>query len=221
MNNQKINLKYVLLGNVSNSQVVSEIVVVKDPQTQTEAKQIFEKLSKVGEKKIDAQNKIQGNKGNYFFTISSTNVFFLVLADSNYPPRFVYEMIDHINKDHIPLMVNDKGELNASGKQLLKGYVDKYQDLKGVSKIADVQGDVDEIKLEMQDNIRKMVKNVDDVNELGNKSNKIKDNAALFKNNATELKRTTWWQNCKLTIIIVVLVIGVTLAIVLPIVLKN
>lgn len=213
------NIKYLLIGNTDTVQIITEYIVMKNNQTQNEAKQIFEKLSRVQEKKVDQRNKIQGAQGNYYFTITSPNVFFLLLVDPNYQERFVFELVDAINKDHVPLMVNDKGELNASGRQILKNLVDKFQEPK--NRIGDIHSDVNEIQIEMKDNVKKMVSNLDDVRKLQESSEKIKANSADYKKNAKDLERATWWQNCKLTIIIVTIVIGVILVIVLPIVLKK
>ena len=72
----------------------------------------------------------------------------------------------------------------------------------------------------MNENIRNMVSNVEDVQELDNKAIKIKDNSDLYKKNSVNLKRITWWKNFKLTIIIVSIIIALVLIIVLPIVLR-
>jgi hypothetical protein len=213
------NIKYLLIGNTDTVKIITEFIVIKNPQTQTEAKQIFEKLSKVSEKKIDERNKIQGSQGNYYFTITSPNYFYLCLVDPSFPERKVFELIESINKDHVPLMINDKGELNASGRQILKGLVDKFQILNG--KISDVHNDVNEIQLEMKDNIKKIISNVDDARKLQETSDRIKLNSSEYKKNAKDLERATWWQNCKLTIIIASVVIVLLLVIVLPLVLRN
>lgn len=221
MNAQKTNLKYLLIGNTTNKTVLAEHVVTHDPQTQVEAKQIFEKLCKISDKKYDEQNKIQGARGNYFFTIAYPDIFFIVLADSSYPQRYVFEMINNLINEKVATMLNDRGEITASGRHILKNNIEKYEDLRSISKISEVQEQVDDIRLEMKDNIKIMTKNVENTNVLEEKSLKIKDNALLFKNDAKELKKVTWWQNMKLKIIIAILIIGVILAIVLPIVLKN
>ncbi len=214
-----MNIKYLLIGNTDTVKIITEFIVVKSPQTQNEAKQIFEKLCKVPEKKIDERNKIQGNQGNYYFTITSPNVFYLCLVDQTYPERKVFELIDSINKDHVPLMVNDKGELNASGRQILKSLMDKFQDSK--DRISDVHNDVNEIQLEMKDNIKKVLTNVDDARKLQETSDRIKNSSQDYKKNAKDLERATWWQNCKLTIIIASVVVGLVLIVVLPIVLTG
>lgn len=215
-------LKYLLIGDTNTVQIIAEFIVVKSPQTQIEAKQIFEKLSKTQEKKIEERTKIQGKQGNYYFTITGPNkLFFLVLVESSYPERFVFELIDNINKDHIPLMVNDKNELNASGRQMLKTLVDKYQDENGLNKIGSINSEVDDIKVDLSHNIKKMMNNMDDIKSLENQSNSIKVKSADYKKNSKDLERATWWQNCKLTIIIAIIVIAVALAIIIPLCVKS
>jgi hypothetical protein len=217
------NIKYLLLGNTTTGIVMGEYMVVKNPQTQTEAKQIFDKMSKLTDKRVDERGKIQGkNNETYYFTHITQNVFVLLLAQSSYQERFAFELFEAINKDNIHLLVDSRnGELTSSGKQALKNLVDKYQDMRNVSAIASIENDVKDIKLEMNENIKKAITNIDSANELDNKAQKIKNNAETFKRDAKTLERVTWWQNFKLTIIIVSIVIGLILVIVLPLVLKN
>jgi preprotein translocase subunit SecE len=128
-------------------------------------------------------------------------------------------MFDTINKDHIPLMVNDKGELNPSGKQMLKKIVDDFQNAK--DKINDIHADVREIQIDMKNNIKNIVANVDDAKKLQQTSDNIRVGADTYKKNAGELKRVTWWQNCKLTIIIISVVVVIALVIIIPLVVKS
>jgi hypothetical protein len=215
------NIKYVLMGNVSNEKIMAEHIVIKNNQVQSEAKQIFEKISKSGEKKVEERNKIEGTNGNYFFTITAPNIFYLVHSEHSYPERHVFAFVDQLNKDNIPLLINEKGELNSAGKQSLKNVVEKYQDINNLSNISRLESDVRDIKLEMNQNIKNMVSNVDDTKNLEGKAGKIKDNAELFKKDAKKLERMTWCQNCKWTIIILIIIIAIILAIVLPLTLKK
>ena len=115
-------------------------------------------------------------------------------------------------------MINDETqELNPTGRQALKDLVDKYQDIKNISKIAEIQKDVDELKVDMKKNITKMVESVDNVQDLQNKSEKLKLESQDYKDNSVTLRKITWWQNFKLWIIL----IGVILIIVLIIILVT
>lgn len=100
-------------------------------------------------------------------------------------------------------MVNDETrELNPSGRQSLKQLIDVYQDPKNISKIADLQSDVNSLKVDMRKNINKMVESVDDVNQLQEKSAALKLESSEYKQNSVEVRRLTWWQNFKMWIIL-------------------
>ena len=117
-------------------------------------------------------------------------------------------------------MINDEtGELNPSGRQALKELVNKYQDIKSINKIAEIQGSVDLLKVDMKKNITKMVESVDNVNELQNKSEQLKLESQNYKDSSVEIRKLTWWQNCKLWVIIIGIVLLIILIIVLIVVL--
>ena len=69
----------------------------------------------------------------------------------------------------------------------------------------------------MKKNITKMVESVEDVDDLQNKSEQLKLESQDYKKNSVELRKITWWQNFKLWIIL----IGVILVIVLIIILVT
>ena len=100
-------------------------------------------------------------------------------------------------------MVNDETrELNPSGRQALKQLIDVYQDPKNISKIADLQSDVNSIKVDMRKNINKMVESVDDVNELGESASRLQLETKEYQQNSLEVRKLTWWQNFKMWIIL-------------------
>ena len=110
------------------------------------------------------------------------DLLFIVLANSQYPERYVFELISKIVEENIPTMVNDETrELNPSGRQALKELVNKYQDIKNINKIAEIQEDVNAIKIDMKKNINKMVESVEDVNDLQNKSEQLKLESQDYK----------------------------------------
>ncbi len=121
-------------------------------------------------------------------------------------------------EENIPTMVNDETrELNPNGRQALKELVNKYQDIKNINKISAIQEDVDAIKVDMKKNINAMVKSVEDVDDLQNKSEQLKLESQDYKKNSVELRKITWWQNFKLWLIIggiVLLLVAIILIIV-------
>ena len=200
----KTPIKYLLIGDSSTNKIITEFSAGNaQPKTKKEINQIFNKLCKTPNKKLDERNKITSKNENYYFTFCHPELIYLVLVNNEYPERYVFELIQKINDEKIPTMVNDETrELNPSGRQSLKQLIDVYQDPKNISKIADIQSDVNSIKIDMRKNINKMVESVDDVNELQNKSEALKFESNEYKQNANEIKRLTWWQNFKMWIIL-------------------
>ena len=177
-------------------------------KTKKEINRIFTKLAKVENKKYDDRNKITSKDESYYFMNIKPDLLFIVLANNQYPERYVFELISKIVEENIPTMINDETkELNPNGRQALKDLVNKYQDIKNINKIAEIQEDVNAIKVDMKKNINNMVQSLDDVNDLQNKSEQLKLESEDYKKNAKELKNITWWQNVKLWIIIIVLVL--------------
>ena len=202
-------IKYILIGDSSTSKIITEFSTGNPSQkTKKEINKIFTKLAKVENKKYDERNKIAAKDENYYFINIKPDLLFVVLANNQYPERYVFELISKIVEENIPTMINDETkELNPNGRQALKELVNKYQDIKNINKIAEIQQDVDAIKVDMKKNINNMVQSLDDVNDLQNKSEQLKLESEDYKKNAKELKNITWWQNVKLWIIIIVIVL--------------
>ena len=217
--NDKTPIKYVLIGDPGTNKIITEFSASGvNSNVKKEINRIFSKLTKIPNRNYDERNKITAKEENYYFIYKKPNFLFVVLAISEYPERYVFELIEKIVEDNIPSMINDETkELNPTGRQALKDLVNKYQDIKNINKIAEIQEDVNALKVDMKKNIAKMVESVENVNELQNKSEQLKLETQDYKNNSVTLKKLTWWQNAKLWIII----IGVVLILVLIIVLAT
>ena len=217
----KMPIKYVLIGDSATVKIITEFSSGNvDPKKKKEINRIFNKLAKLPNKKYDERNKITSKDENYYFMNVKPNYLFIILVNNQYPERYAFELIAKIMEENIPTMINDEtGELNPSGRQALKELVNKYQDIKSINKIAEIQSSVDSLKVDMKKNITKMVESVDNVNELQNKSEQLKLETEDYKKNSVEIRKITWWQNCKLWVIIIGIVLLLVLIIVLIVVL--
>ena len=217
----KMPIKYVLIGDSATVKIITEFSSGNvDPKKKKEINRIFNKLAKLPNKKYDERNKITSKDENYYFMNVKPNYLFIILVNNQYQERYAFELISKIMEENIPTMINDEtGELNPSGRQALKELVNKYQDIKSINKIAEIQGSVESLKVDMKKNITKMVESVDNVNELQNKSEQLKLETEDYKKTSVEIRKLTWWQNCKLWVIIIGIVLLLVLIIVLIIVL--
>jgi len=217
----KMPIKYVLIGDAASVKIITEFSAGNiDSKKKKEINRIFNKLAKLPNKKYDDRNKITSKDENYYFMNVKPNYLFIILVNNQYPERYAFELIAKIMEENIPTMINDEtGELNPSGRQALKELVNKYQDIKNINKIAEIQGSVESLKVDMKKNITKMVESVDNVNELQNKSEQLKLESQNYKDSSVEIRKLTWWQNCKLWVIIIGIVLLIILIIVLIVVL--
>ena len=199
----KTPIRYLLIGDTTNNKIITEFSIGSQQKAKKEINQIFTKLCKSSSKKYDERNKVSSKNENYYFIQYKPDLLYIILANNQYPERLVFELIEKIHADKIAEMVNDETrELNPSGRQALKALVDSYQEVKNKNKIAEIQASVDLVKDDIKKNINKMVKNLEDVEDLQNKSDNLRNEAKIYNDNSVTLRKVTWWQNFKLWIII-------------------
>ena len=202
-------IKYFLIGDLDTNKPITEYSTntFSSGEKKT-ANQIFKKISKTEDRKYDERNIISAKENKYYFISYQPNIVFISFVDGTYPERCVFQMFEEIRSEDILSMINDSTkELNPNGRQKLKEIIEKYQEKEQIDKIAAIQEDVNEVKVEVKKNIDKMVEGVEDIEKLQEKSNELKDASKDYKNNAEEVRKITCWQNCKLWIILIVLIL--------------
>ena len=110
--------------------------------------------------------------------------------------------------------------LSKKSKTLLAGFCKRYENPSNVDKAQKVLGQVDQVKNQMQDNIAGMLKNSEKAETLAEKSDQLNEQANVFKKRSGDLKKQMRWKNLKMTLILAFLVIGIILAIVVPLIMK-
>jgi lipopolysaccharide export LptBFGC system permease protein LptF len=216
-----MSIQYILIGNPEDCEEIGHYPDRGASKSiAKEANQIFKKLSESGIKTKDLRNKVDNRgKGYYYFTINSNNIFYLIFGDKNLKEREAFELIDDLQRENIPLLVDSKtGKLNLQGRQQLKSMVEDFINNKS-NKIQGIQNEVEEVKGVMKNNIKKMYDNVEDVENMEKKAIELKNGAQDYNNSATKLKRETWWHNCKWLIILIAVII-LLIIIIIPVSLK-
>jgi len=216
-----MSIQYVLIGNPDNCEEIGHYPDRGASKTiAKEANQIFKKLSESGIKTKDLRNKVDNRgKGHYFFTINSSNIFYLIFGDNNLKEREAFELIDILQQENIPSLIDSKtGKLKLDGRNQLKLLVEEFQNNK-CNKIQGIQNDVEQVKGIMKNNIKDMYQNVENVENMEKKAIELKKGAEEYNNSAVKLKRATCWHNFK-WLIILIAVIVLLIIIIVPISLK-
>ena len=217
-----MSIKYLLIGNPDDCEEIGHYPERGASKTTAkEANKIFKKLSESGIQTKDLRNKVDNrSKGYYYFTINSKNIFYLILGDNNLKERDAFGLMDELQNENIPLMIDSKsGKLNLEGKKKLKEMVEDFEKNKS-NKIQGIQNEVDQVKDVMKNNIKNMYNNVEDVEIMEKKADELRVGAEEYNKSAVKLKRTTWWQNCKWWIILIAVIV-LLIIIIIPVSLRK
>ncbi|XP_071321524.1 vesicle-associated membrane protein 8 isoform X2 [Trachinotus anak] len=83
------------------------------------------------------------------------------------------------------------------------------------SKLDTVQGQVNEVKVILKDNINKVLERGDRLDDLIGKTDDLQASADSFQRTSTRVARKYWWKNIKLMIIIGIVVLIIIILIIL------
>ena len=182
-----------------------------------EANSIFQQFVKRrGEN--DQRNKQKKINGCYYYITYSDNIFYLVFAELSFSENSIFDMIDYIHRQGISKMTERGKGLSQLAKDnlqnIMKDIVNKsetnpgtdsrYNSGKTVSStdssvsntvLSMAQGDVNSLHVEMKENVKKAMNNLEQVNIIDEKSASIRDGSLLYKNLAADYRRRTWWNS--------------------------
>lgn len=214
-------IKYVFMANAQNERLIGEYSSKSDSSWKKNAQIIFADYCKNIESKLNKNHKVPSLEGFFYCKFSKNKIFYLVHVSEKYPEQRAFSFIDDLIKDNIHLLVDSKGELNQPGQNALKALVIEYDknktnESKDEDKLSSLNGDINEIKIEMKNNVKKVLANTDDLQSIDVKAVRIKDNAELFKKDAANLKMKTYWQNLKWKIVFILLIIVLIVVFVVP-----
>ena len=200
-------IKYFLIGDIDTNKAITEFSTnAIGSKEKKNAIQIFKRICKSNERRYEERNIISAKENKYFFTLFHPNIVFIVFADGTYPEKLIFTMFDEVRNEKVLSMINEETkELNPNGRQSLKQIIEKYQDKEKIDKITSIQKVINEVKIEVKENINKMVKNVEDVDSLEERSKELITESTEYSNSSNEIRKITIWQNFKMWIILLII----------------
>ena len=152
------------------------------------------------------EEQSQGVK--FHFMIDDTNAYVLVvITDFEYPVRLAFDLLQKQLLGKIKVSYADKvasakaNGLSKTCSKMLSDLMQQYEDVRNVDKLAAVQAQVDDVKGTMAANIATVVKNTEALEDMDEKAVSLANNAKLFNDQASILRRKMWWQNCKMKLV--------------------
>lgn len=164
------------------------------------------------EKSKNKKNKIEKDDHIIFYTSTNSGIFYLavILKNSLYSKNenLVYELFEDIENRGIKKLVDKNGELTLVGKQNLKFCIEQDQETnnnknnnlnldefyngkkgKDASKLSLLSNEINDIQTNVKESIKNAINNVAEMQDLDDKSAKIKDVSFQFKRDSTMLER--------------------------------
>jgi Synaptobrevin/Regulated-SNARE-like domain len=150
----------------------------------------------------------------------------VVITSKEYPQRNAFKLLGELRNQFEEEFSDEFNSARASGlnkktKAMFKALADKYENAGGTDRIANVTLQVEEVKGVMQKNINAVLKNRDNLETLLESSSNMRNDASTFQRSAVRVKNKLWWQNVRLMIAIVVLLVALAAVIVVPLVAKK
>ena len=212
---KKVYIKYFLIGDIDTSKTITEYTTnLISPKEKKNASQIFTRLCKSNERRYDENNIITAKENKYYFSLFQPSIVFITYALDTYPQNLIFELFEEIKKNNILSMINEETkELNPNGRQELKQMIEKYQENEKLKRIEEINKNIDDVKIEVKKNISKMIDNIEDVEQLGEKTQELTEESREYMQNADYYKKISWWQSAKLRIIILTIFVFFVVAI--------
>ena len=158
------------------------------------------------------KNKILLENHNIYYMTTTTDFFYLaaVRKNSQYCKKenLIFELMEDIDHQGIKKLVDKNGELTNVGKQNLKFSIEKYQEsnksklmktnffdlvsftnINPNNKYTMVDSQVNEVKNDVDDSTNNMITNLNDLDDLDNKSLKIIEQSMKFQNDSNILDK--------------------------------
>ena len=81
----KVPIKYCIIGNSATNKIITEFNTdSSNVKRKKEINQIFKKLCKSPNKKLDERNKIVSENVNYYFTFCKDDILYIIAANNQY-----------------------------------------------------------------------------------------------------------------------------------------
>lgn len=201
------------IGISEDCQTLTQIFTKKQSEISrlsNEASEILENLQNLLISNNDRKN-IETDSGIWCCTKSS-NVSYFGLVNNNYPDRLSFQMLKELEQKYSNFNNNQDLDLfKKEGNKLIL----KYNSPEKFDKLSRAQNDVNNIKGDMQKNVDKLIDNQEDLDDLENQTQKMKNNADVFNKESKSLERVMFWKNIKFWVFIVIAVIILIIIIVL------
>lgn len=218
------NIKFICLTRMSTQNIIYSIInkidIEEENTVKSESKKVVQQIIHL-ELSPEERQKIKTQTGNWFCKIDDLGFMYLILSSQNYPERHAYELISQIQKPLKKIANVQEQEdttIKFNIKTLMAELLTRYDDLDNIDKINQAQARLEEVKIEVEDNVKKILSQQGDLQKLDNQTGNLSDQARQFQKQSHTLETIMLWRRRKLNIIIFLVILGIALYILVPII---
>lgn len=145
-------------------------------------------------------------------------IIYVVVTHVEYPSRVTSLCLRDTARLFTSRIQNNWKDCREMGLQeacrtLLRKLCEKFDNLDEMDKLTNTMSKVEAVKLQMQKNIEQTLENSVTLKKIEDDTDDLIVSAGIFKKQAQTLKNKMWWKNCKMKMIIGLIVTGVFLGI--------
>jgi len=157
------------------------------------------------------------NQYNYH-VLTKQGFTFLAIADQEFPMRISFAYLEKIGEKFFSGTLPQRAsnakpyEFRRDFSPILSSCIVQFNKTREVDNMAELHGQVEDVKGVMNQNIEKILERGENLEQLQERTTQLNLNADRFQSQAVRLRRKMWWQNQKVVISLVVvslLIVGI------------
>ncbi|RHZ63262.1 hypothetical protein Glove_330g35 [Diversispora epigaea] len=150
-----------------------------------------------------------------FHYICEDGLTYMCMADDSFGRRIPFLFLQDIKERFLVTYSKDRATtavpygMNEFSKVIQK-QMEHFSDVSHADRIKKVHGEIEQVKDVMTRNIEQVLERGERIEILVDKTDNLNQQAFAFKKRSTALKRSMWWKNTKLLILLVFVIILIT-----------
>ncbi|KAG0361159.1 Vesicle-associated membrane protein [Mortierella sp. AD032] len=151
-----------------------------------------------------------------FHYICEDGLTYMCMADDSFGRRIPFAFLQDIKEKFLTQYGRERAlnslvaySMNEFSKTIAK-QMEYFSTNPEADRIKQVQGEIEQVKDVMVQNIERVLERGERIELLVDKTDNLNQQAFAFKKRSTALKRTMWWKNTKLMVLLIFVIILLT-----------
>mmetsp|Transcript_19488 Transcript_19488/g.35347 ORF Transcript_19488/g.35347 Transcript_19488/m.35347 type:complete len:205 (+) Transcript_19488:76-690(+) len=121
-----------------------------------------------------------------------------LLTEKDYPERHAKDLLNQVlnETNRAANESDDKEKLKSALQPSVRSLLEKYSDPASFDDLSKALGKMKEVKSQMEDNVKAIGDNRNELKKLEAKTGSLAESAAVFKTDATAAHNRHWWRWC-------------------------